>query len=185
MYRRVCDIRSETLLPAASRGAAFFFVPRGRACGTWTVTTADPAAVKHGRSLTQGIDHHIAARMRERRTMLGLTSQQVAGMLGITYQQLYKYEKAVNRISAGRLHVIARALGVAPAYFFEGLDRGAPPARRSSTVSCSSCRAPSPYCPGGSRRRSPRWPACSREWRRPPPPDLAGRRSRGYPGPDT
>jgi transcriptional regulator with XRE-family HTH domain len=91
------------------------------------VTTADPAAaVKHGRSLTQGIDHHIAARMRERRTTLGLTSQQVAGMLGITYQQLYKYEKGVNRISAGRLHALARALGVDIGYFYEGLGSGEP-----------------------------------------------------------
>jgi transcriptional regulator with XRE-family HTH domain len=91
------------------------------------VTTADPAAaVKHGRSLTQGIDHHIAARMRERRTMLGLTSQQVAEVLGITYQQLYKYEKGVNRISAGRLHALARALGVDIGYFYEGLGSGEP-----------------------------------------------------------
>ena len=90
------------------------------------MTTANPAAVKHGRSLTQGIDHHIAARMRERRTTLGLTLQQVAGMLGITYQQLYKYEKGVNRISAGRLHALARALGVDIGYFYEGLGSGEP-----------------------------------------------------------
>ena len=90
------------------------------------MTTADPAAVKHGRSLTRGIDHHIAARMRERRTVLGLTSQQVAEVLGITYQQLYKYEKGVNRISAGRLHALARALGVDIGYFYEGLGSGEP-----------------------------------------------------------
>ena len=93
------------------------------------MTTADPppaAVVKHGRSLIQGIDHHIAARMRERRTTLGLTSQQVAEVLGITYQQLYKYEKGANRISAGRLHALARALEVEPAYFYEGLGSGEP-----------------------------------------------------------
>jgi transcriptional regulator with XRE-family HTH domain len=93
------------------------------------VTTADPppaAPIKLGRSRAQVIDHHIAARMRERRTMLGLTLQQVAGMLGITYQQLYKYEKGVNRISAGRLHALARALGVDIGYFYEGLGSGEP-----------------------------------------------------------
>ena len=58
--------------------------------------------------------------------MLGLTSQQVAELLGITYQQLYKYEKGVNRISAGRLHALARALGVEPGYFYEGLGEGEP-----------------------------------------------------------
>jgi transcriptional regulator with XRE-family HTH domain len=92
------------------------------------VTTANPrpASIKRSRTLAQGIDHHIAARMRERRTTLGLTSQQVAGMLGITYQQLYKYEKGVNRISAGRLHALARALGVDVGYFYEGLGSGEP-----------------------------------------------------------
>ena len=93
------------------------------------MTTADPlaaASIKRGRSRVQGIDHHIAARIRERRTTLGLTLQQVAGMLGITYQQLYKYEKGVNRISVGRLHALARALGVDVGYFYEGLGSGEP-----------------------------------------------------------
>ena len=93
------------------------------------MTTADPppaAPIKLGRSRAQIIDHHIAARVRERRTMLGLTSQQVAEVLGITYQQLYKYEKGVNRISAGRLHALARALGVDVGYFYEGLGSGEP-----------------------------------------------------------
>ena len=92
-----------------------------------TIADLPAAAIKHGRSDTQSVDRHIAARMRERRTMLGLTLQQVAGLLGITYQQLYKYEKGVNRISAGRLLAFARALGVEPAHFFEGLGAGGPP----------------------------------------------------------
>ena len=93
------------------------------------MTTANPSpagAIKRGRSDTQSVDRHIAARMRERRTMLGLTQQQVAEVLGITYQQLYKYEKGVNRISAGRLHALARALGVDIGYFYEGLGSGEP-----------------------------------------------------------
>jgi transcriptional regulator with XRE-family HTH domain len=79
-----------------------------------------------GRPHAGDVDRHVGARVRERRLALGLTQQQVAELVGVTYQQAHKYEKAVNRISAGRLHLIARALGVAPAYFFEGLDRGAP-----------------------------------------------------------
>ena len=93
------------------------------------MTTADPppaAPIKLGRALARGIDRHIAARMRERRTTLGLTLQQVAGMLGITYQQLYKYEKCANRISVGRLYALARALGVDVGYFYEGLGSGEP-----------------------------------------------------------
>ena len=58
--------------------------------------------------------------------MLGLTQQQVAEMLGITCQQLYKYETGANRVSAGRLHALARALGVEPGYFYEGLGAGEP-----------------------------------------------------------
>jgi transcriptional regulator with XRE-family HTH domain len=86
-----------------------------------------PAApVKRGRAHVQDLDHHIAARLRQRRTMLGLTQQQVAEMVGITYQQAHKYETGINRISAGRLHQLARALGVEPAYFYEGLGSGEP-----------------------------------------------------------
>jgi transcriptional regulator with XRE-family HTH domain len=65
--------------------------------------------------------------VRERRIMLGLTQQQMAELIGCTYQQAHKYEKGINRIAAGRLHAIARVLGVEPGYFFEGLDEGGPP----------------------------------------------------------
>ena len=58
--------------------------------------------------------------------MLGLTQQQVAGMLGVTCQQAQKYETGANRISAGRLHQLARALGVDIGYFYEGLGSGEP-----------------------------------------------------------
>ena len=67
--------------------------------------------------------------MRERRIMLGLTQRQVAERIGVTYQQAHKYENGDNRISVGRLHRIAQALGVEPAYFFEGLGRDGRPSR--------------------------------------------------------
>jgi transcriptional regulator with XRE-family HTH domain len=60
--------------------------------------------------------------MRERRIMLGLTQQVMAELIGVTYQQAHKYEKGINRIAAGRLHQIARALGVEVGYFFEGVE---------------------------------------------------------------
>ena len=53
--------------------------------------------------------------------MLGLTQQQMAELIGITYQQAHKYEKGINRVAAGRLYGIAR-LGVEVSYFFEGLQ---------------------------------------------------------------
>lgn len=67
-------------------------------------------------------DRHVGARIRERRTMMGLPQQQLARIIGVTYQQAHKYEHGLNRISAGRLFDIAQALSVTPAWFFEGLD---------------------------------------------------------------
>jgi len=53
--------------------------------------------------------------------MLGLSQQQLAQMIGVTYQQAHKYERGLNRISAGRLFEIAQVLGVPVSWFFEGL----------------------------------------------------------------
>jgi transcriptional regulator with XRE-family HTH domain len=69
------------------------------------------------------VDRHVGARMRERRIMLGLSQVELAKLVGVTYQQAHKYEAGINRISAGRLHQIAQALGVDPGYFFEGLEQ--------------------------------------------------------------
>lgn len=67
-------------------------------------------------------DHYVGARIRERRIMLGLSQQQMADLIGVTYQQAHKYERGINRISAGRLHQTAQVLGVPVGYFFEGLE---------------------------------------------------------------
>lgn len=71
---------------------------------------------------TQDVDRHVGGRVRERRIMLGLTQQQLADLIGVTYQQAHKYERAINRISAGRLFEIAQVLGVPVSYFFAGLE---------------------------------------------------------------
>ena len=84
------------------------------------------AQARTGRPRPQDADRHIGTRLRARRVMLGLTQQQVAELVGITYQQVYKYERGVNRIAVGLLYVVARALGVEPAYFYEGLGSGEP-----------------------------------------------------------
>ena len=69
-------------------------------------------------------DRHVGNRIRERRVMLGLSQQQMAEMIGVTYQQAHKYERGINRISAGRLFEIAQVLGVAVGHFFDGLGNG-------------------------------------------------------------
>jgi transcriptional regulator with XRE-family HTH domain len=71
---------------------------------------------------TQDIDHHVGARVRERRIMLGFTQQQLADLIGVTYQQAHKYERGINRISAGRLFEIAHVLSVPINYFFDGIE---------------------------------------------------------------
>ena len=75
------------------------------------------------RPRAQDVDRHVGARMRQRRILLGLTQQQLAELIGVTYQQAHKYEKGINRIAAGRLSRIAQALGVEVGYFFEGVSR--------------------------------------------------------------
>jgi transcriptional regulator with XRE-family HTH domain len=80
------------------------------------------AASRRSTGRTQDIDRHVGARVRERRIMLGLTQQQLADLIGVTYQQAHKYERGINRVSAGRLYEIGQVLSVPVGYFFEGLD---------------------------------------------------------------
>jgi len=68
----------------------------------------------------------IGARIRERRMVLGLTLQQFAELLNVSYQQVYKYEHGINGMSAGRLYDIAQGSDTPLEYFFEGLETHAP-----------------------------------------------------------
>ncbi len=72
-----------------------------------------------GRGRAVDVDRYVSLRIRQRRIMLGLTQQQLAELIGVTYQQAHKYETGINRISAGRLYQIAQALGVDIAYFYD------------------------------------------------------------------
>lgn len=69
------------------------------------------------------IDRKIGQRVRSRRLEIGMSQERLAELLGVTFQQVQKYEKGVNRIAASRLHDIAAALDMQPARFFEGLGR--------------------------------------------------------------
>lgn len=72
-------------------------------------------------TLAKRIDAWVGERIRARRAQVGLTQEQLAAALGISYQQVQKYETGANRVSAGRLYVIAQKLGVEIAHFFEGV----------------------------------------------------------------
>lgn len=65
------------------------------------------------------IDIHVGSRIRLRRTMIGLSQEKLGESLGITFQQIQKYEKGTNRVGASRLQNIASILGVPVAFFFE------------------------------------------------------------------
>ncbi len=86
------------------------------------VQQPDPQTEAKQSHRANAADRHVGARIRERRVMMGLSQQQLARMIGVTYQQAHKYETGINRISAGRLYQIARALGVDISYFFEDVD---------------------------------------------------------------
>jgi transcriptional regulator with XRE-family HTH domain len=83
----------------------------------------DKPAISAGKVVNRATDtdRYVGNRIRERRVMLGLSQQQMAEMIGVTYQQAHKYERGINRISAGRLFEIAQVLGVPVDYFFDGL----------------------------------------------------------------
>lgn len=80
-----------------------------------------PQDHRHHR-LSRRIDDHVGARIRLRRTLVGMTQEELAASLAISYQQIQKYETGANRVSAGRLFEIAGRLGVSVGYFYEGLD---------------------------------------------------------------
>jgi transcriptional regulator with XRE-family HTH domain len=66
------------------------------------------------------VDTHVGQRICARRIHLGMTQTELGDAIGLSFQQVQKYEKGVNRVGASRLQQISDALGVAPSYFFEG-----------------------------------------------------------------
>ena len=65
------------------------------------------------------VDRLVGDRIRRRRILMGLTQDQLGESLGISYQQIQKYETGANRVSAGRLYLIANRLDVSPGWFFD------------------------------------------------------------------
>lgn len=67
------------------------------------------------------VDVHVGQRLRQRRVLVGLSQEKLARMVGITFQQVQKYERGANRIVASRLYQLARVLDVPVSYFFDDL----------------------------------------------------------------
>jgi transcriptional regulator with XRE-family HTH domain len=68
------------------------------------------------------IDAQVGNRVRLRRMLIGMSQERLGELLGLTFQQVQKYEKGVNRIGAGRLFEVSRILGVPIDYFYEGVN---------------------------------------------------------------
>ncbi len=71
------------------------------------------------------VDIHVGSRLRMRRNLVGLSQEQLGKSLGLTFQQIQKYERGINRMGSSRLFQIAKTLSVPVAYFFEDLPTSA------------------------------------------------------------
>ncbi len=69
------------------------------------------------------VDVHVGNRIRLRRTLLGLSQEKLASMLGLTFQQVQKYERGMNRVGASRLWDISKVLEVPINFFYEDMDK--------------------------------------------------------------
>jgi transcriptional regulator with XRE-family HTH domain len=78
---------------------------------------------KRGSTAYNPIDVHVGARLRARRTLLGLTQMALGDAMGMTFQQLQKYEKGSNRISASRLYDVSKLMDVDIGYFFDEMGQ--------------------------------------------------------------
>lgn len=68
------------------------------------------------------VDIHVGKRLRSRRTILGMSQEDIGSAVGITFQQVQKYERGLNRIGSSRLYEFSTLLGVSISYFFEDLS---------------------------------------------------------------
>ncbi len=75
----------------------------------------------HGTGIPNPVDVHVGARLRQRRTLLGMTQPNLGDALGMSFQQVQKYEKGTNRISASRLFYLSGMLDVPVEYFFDDM----------------------------------------------------------------
>ena len=85
-------------------------------------------------------DKHVGSRLRMRRLMLDMSQTDIADALGLTFQQVQKYEKGANRVSASRLQHLSQILQVPVPFFFEGAPAvsGIPPAVKGTTTAAPS-----------------------------------------------
>ncbi|MBE6467902.1 MAG: helix-turn-helix domain-containing protein [Alphaproteobacteria bacterium] len=88
--------------------------------------TAESKKISRGRTPTGNpnpVDVHVGNRIKIRRNLMGFSQEKLAGLLGLTFQQVQKYEKGLNRVSASRLWDFSVVLNTPVAFFFEDMDK--------------------------------------------------------------
>lgn len=103
-------------------------LPVKKAAGSVTEKKASPKAkIKQSRRLaSQPLDQYIGERVRSRRQILGMSQTELARAIGVSFQQVQKYEKGANRVGSGLLYRLAELLEVPISYFYEGYDTKMP-----------------------------------------------------------
>jgi len=104
-----------------------------------------------GTGIPNPIDVHVGGRVRLRRTLLGLSQEKLGEAIGLTFQQVQKYERGANRIGASRLFDLSRVLDVPVGYFFEDITDDV--AARSPRQIRGMVEAPEPYEPDPMAKR--------------------------------
>ncbi|MGB3719136.1 MAG: transcriptional regulator [Proteobacteria bacterium] len=104
------------------------------------MTRDDEAIADHEEIVEKGsrranpLDIHVGSRVRLQRMLLGMSQEKLGEQLGLTFQQIQKYEKGINRIGASRLYELAKVLGVSVEFFYEDAP-GTTPTNKSSSSS--------------------------------------------------
>ena len=99
----------------------------------------------HGTGIPNPVDVHVGARLRQRRKLLGMNQTKLGSSIGLTFQQVQKYEKGTNRISASRLYALSGTLDVPIEYFFSDMPTAV--AASSPTLVGGRAKKPPSYEP--------------------------------------
>jgi len=84
--------------------------------------SSPPKGITLPKKKANPVDAHVGYRVRLRRMLIGMSQERLGELLGLTFQQVQKYERGINRIGAGRLFEVSEILGVPISFFYEGID---------------------------------------------------------------
>jgi transcriptional regulator with XRE-family HTH domain len=99
------------------------------------------------------IDVHVGARLRLRRTLLGMSQERLGEAIGLTFQQVQKYERGANRVGASRLYDLSRVLDVPVSFFFDDINPETAAAARGEPGEDDAVATPQRYDPDPMMRR--------------------------------